>query len=93
MFILQKTDPFKTGGGGKPGQAKTSGGSSDDVAGKAAPTLVVDNGGPGATHPTEAGAREQAATTAPEGTREAGRQAQGGNTDKQKMLDEGSSTV
>lgn len=90
MFVLQNTDPFKTAGGDKPGQAKTSGGSSNDVPSNAAPTPVIDNGGPGVTHPTEAGAREQAATTAPEGTREAGRQAEGGNTDKQKMLDESS---
>lgn len=57
------------------------------AAGNAAPTSVTDKRGPG-THPTEAGAQEQAATTAPEGTAEAEAQRQGENVNAQKQIDE-----
>lgn len=59
----------------------------DDIAGNAAGTTATGKRGPG-THPTEAGAQEQAATTAPEGTKEAEAQRQGGNVDAQRQIDE-----
>ena len=48
---------------------------------------VTGKRGPG-VHPTEAGAQEQAATTAPEGTAEAEAQRQGENAYTQKDIDE-----
>lgn len=59
----------------------------DNIAGNAAPTSVTGKRGPG-THPTEAGAQEQAATTAPEGTEAAEQQRQGGNVDTDHQIDE-----
>lgn len=61
----------------------------DHIAGNAAPTSVTGKRGPG-THPTEAGAQEQAATTAPEGTDEAERQRKGEVVEDDKQIDEAS---
>ena len=61
----------------------------DNIAGNAAPTSVTGKRGPG-THPTESGAQEQAATTAPEGTQEAEEQRKGEVVNKDKQIDESS---
>ncbi|KAI0821467.1 hypothetical protein BC629DRAFT_1262921, partial [Irpex lacteus] len=55
--------------------------------GNQAPTSVTGKRGAG-THPTEAGAQEQAATTAPEGTEDAERQRNGGNVEGERQVDE-----
>ena len=62
-------------------------GGSDQQPGNAASTSATGKRGPG-THPTEKGAQEQAATTAPEGTQKAEQQRQGQNTDTDKQIDE-----
>lgn len=59
----------------------------DRIAGNAAPTSVTGKRGPG-THPTETGAQEQAATTAPEGTQKAEEQRQGEAVNTDKQIDE-----
>ncbi|KIP04079.1 hypothetical protein PHLGIDRAFT_20076 [Phlebiopsis gigantea 11061_1 CR5-6] len=69
------------------GEGNQSNFGDDHVAGNAAPTSVTDKRGPG-THPTEVGAQEQAATTAPEGTAEAEVQRRGENVNAQKQIDE-----
>lgn len=58
----------------------------EDVQGNAAQNSVTGKRGP-QTHPTEAGAQAQAATTAPEGTAEAESQAQGQNVNKDRQID------
>ncbi|GJE92466.1 hypothetical protein PsYK624_086200 [Phanerochaete sordida] len=58
----------------------------EDVQGNAAQTSVTGKRGP-QTHPTEAGAQAQAATTAPEGTEKAERQAQGENVEHERQID------
>ena len=60
--------------------------------GNAATSTVTGKRGPG-THPTEAGAQEQAATTAPEGTEDAEKQRRGENTYADKQIDEGEHNV
>jgi len=58
----------------------------EDVQGNAAQNSVTGKRGP-QTHPTEAGAQAQAATTAPEGTEQAEKQARGGNVDNDRQID------
>lgn len=55
--------------------------------GNAAPSSVTGKRGPGA-HPTEKGALEQAATTAPAGTEQAEQQRRGENAYAVKDIDE-----
>ena len=96
---LQNADPFGNAGDAGEGdkdkdkkQDEPTGGPNpnnegrEDVQGNAAQNSVTGKRGP-QTHPTEAGAQAQAATTAPEGTAEAERQAQGGNTDRETQID------
>lgn len=73
--------------GGDKGLSGTEHDEGDNIAGNAAPTSVTGKRGPG-THPTEVGAQEQAATTAPEGTEEAEQQRHGETVNKDKQIDE-----
>ncbi|KAI0683277.1 hypothetical protein BC835DRAFT_1396075 [Cytidiella melzeri] len=89
-----KADPFsgaKEEKKDEPASAATkTGGDEPGAAGDAPPTGVTGKRGRDGVHPSEAGAQEQAATTAPEGTAEAEKQRQGGNTDGDKQIDESS---
>ncbi len=79
------TPAQNTTGSGSEGNTTNTGSSSQP--GNQAPTSVTGKRGAG-THPTEAGAQEQAATTAPEGTEEAERQRDGGNVEGERVVDE-----
>lgn len=68
------------------GQPNPTNDGREDAPGNAASVSATDKRGP-LTHPTEAGAQAQAATTAPEGTAKAERQAQGANTDYERQID------
>lgn len=70
------------------GTAGTEDKEGDNAAGYAAPTSVTGKNSVG-KQPTEAGAREQAATTAPEGTEAAEAQRAGGNVETDRQIDEG----
>ncbi|KAI0343826.1 hypothetical protein BDW22DRAFT_1328852 [Trametopsis cervina] len=85
-------DPFATaeGGGEKEGEKEKEPAAKTDEstnAGNEPSTGVTGKRGPGA-HPTEKGAQEQAATTAPEGTDAAEEQRAGENTYNDKQIDE-----
>ena len=77
-------DPFNQSGGGQKDEPQSGGAGLQQqqpagvgAGGPDRPSSLTDT-----THPTEKGAREQAAATAPEGTEKAHRQQTQGNTDK-----------
>jgi hypothetical protein len=95
-MLFQTSDPISQAGNDKLEDKKDQktpaaemADNEENVAGNAPTTSVTGQRGP-ATHPTEDGAREQAATTAPEGTEEAERQRQSEHGGGDQLIDESS---
>ncbi|KAI0330333.1 hypothetical protein GY45DRAFT_1323892 [Cubamyces sp. BRFM 1775] len=89
----QDFDPFGTaggdnnvgGGGGGAGLQHPPSGAGSTDSDKPNPPMTFPPAMSDPSHPTDKGAREQAASTAPEGTEKAQRQKSMGNTDKTTM--------